>query len=284
MRDARHRPAAVNAAKPLTCHPCRRLARAAKPAPRPYVRREPLPPLTCAKCAGKMHRSRGSKPQGEAMCHPCRQGNPSAKFIPSPCVGCGVPSYGVRCKPCASLERRIRGPEHHHVRRCDREQSAPGLNSTARSKLLQRWKRRGRACAYCDQLADTVDHVVPLIRGGTNFEGNLAPCCRRCNSSKAGYLIVEWRYRKRLPRITDAYTWEIRRRKPRPRKPARPAKQLPLFDKVCICGVIVEAPRRYCTVECRTEFNRRFTRDKYRAAHGLSVDPSKPSSKWKVAA
>jgi hypothetical protein len=31
------------------------------------------------------------------------------------------------------------------------------------------------------------------VRGGTNYEGNLTPACKQCNSSKAARLLVEWR-------------------------------------------------------------------------------------------
>lgn len=69
----------------------------------------------------------------------------------------------------------------------------PGLSGRKRSALLRRWKRQGRTCAYCPNPAETVDHVVPLKRGGTNFEGNLTPACRRCNSRKGALLVVEFR-------------------------------------------------------------------------------------------
>jgi 5-methylcytosine-specific restriction endonuclease McrA len=55
------------------------------------------------------------------------------------------------------------------------------------------WVAAGRACSYCDAPASTVDHVISLKRGGTNYEGNLTPACRSCNSSKSDKLLVEWR-------------------------------------------------------------------------------------------
>lgn len=74
-----------------------------------------------------------------------------------------------------------------------RDSAAPGLSRKQRTKLLAKWKRRRALCAYCPELASTIDHVVPLVLGGTNVEGNLAPACRRCNSSKSSRLLVEWR-------------------------------------------------------------------------------------------
>ncbi len=43
-------------------------------------------------------------------------------------------------------------------------------------------------CHYCqnkfskDEL--TMDHVIPLARGGTSTKGNIVPACRSCNQSK----------------------------------------------------------------------------------------------------
>jgi hypothetical protein len=54
-------------------------------------------------------------------------------------------------------------------------------------------------CAYCGGAGDlTMDHVVPLIRGGRHSVGNIVPACRSCNSSKNRKFIVEWRKSKWL--------------------------------------------------------------------------------------
>lgn len=36
----------------------------------------------------------------------------------------------------------------------------------------------------CTLVATTIDHVIPLSRGGTNWPSNLRPACKHCNSSK----------------------------------------------------------------------------------------------------
>lgn len=48
--------------------------------------------------------------------------------------------------------------------------------------VFERW---GHACIYCgtpDEL--TIDHVVPIVRGGTNDPRNLRPACMKCNRRK----------------------------------------------------------------------------------------------------
>ena len=62
----------------------------------------------------------------------------------------------------------------------------------------QWWKRRlaKGQCHYCRKSfspADlTMDHVVPLSRGGRSVKGNVVPCCKPCNTSKRQLLPMEW--------------------------------------------------------------------------------------------
>lgn len=50
----------------------------------------------------------------------------------------------------------------------------------------------GTKCVYCGTMdADTIDHVIPLSRGGTNELSNLRPACRQCNMAKGDRLPSE---------------------------------------------------------------------------------------------
>ncbi|APG28568.1 HNH endonuclease [Syntrophotalea acetylenivorans] len=69
----------------------------------------------------------------------------------------------------------------------------------------QWWKNRIATgiCYYCgSQVAPkalTLDHVVPVIRGGRSTRGNCVPCCKECNNQKKHMLPVEWQsYLERL--------------------------------------------------------------------------------------
>ena len=62
----------------------------------------------------------------------------------------------------------------------------------------QWWKRRcakGR-CHYCGQQVPaaelTMDHVVPLARGGKSVKGNVVTACKSCNTKKRQLLPMEW--------------------------------------------------------------------------------------------
>ena len=52
------------------------------------------------------------------------------------------------------------------------------------------WKAQLRAgkCHYCGKTFPpgelTMDHVVPVARGGRSVRGNVVPACRACNASK----------------------------------------------------------------------------------------------------
>jgi len=49
-----------------------------------------------------------------------------------------------------------------------------------RAAAFARW---GRACWRCGAYATTVDHVIPVVLGGSHDPSNLRACCPRCNSS-----------------------------------------------------------------------------------------------------
>ena len=62
----------------------------------------------------------------------------------------------------------------------------------------QWWKRRRSegSCHYCRRRFApselTMDHVVPIVRGGTSTKSNVVPCCKECNSKKSSALPIEW--------------------------------------------------------------------------------------------
>ena len=39
-------------------------------------------------------------------------------------------------------------------------------------------------CHYCGQEANTVDHIIPISKGGTDEEFNMVAACVKCNSGK----------------------------------------------------------------------------------------------------
>ena len=65
-------------------------------------------------------------------------------------------------------------------------------------RRTQWWLReiqRG-VCHYCGKKVGrdhlTMDHVLPLSRGGKSRKGNVVPACKDCNNKKKYLLPIEW--------------------------------------------------------------------------------------------
>ena len=53
---------------------------------------------------------------------------------------------------------------------------------------------KSRPCYLCgESKSTTVDHIIPLVRGGRHSIGNLLGACGPCNSSKHDKYLVEYR-------------------------------------------------------------------------------------------
>jgi len=72
-------------------------------------------------------------------------------------------------------------------------------------RKTQWWKRKCAEglCYFCGRKVLpkelTMEHVVPIIRGGKSSKGNVVPACKECNSKKKYLLPLEWEeYIKRL--------------------------------------------------------------------------------------
>jgi 5-methylcytosine-specific restriction endonuclease McrA len=92
---------------------------------------------------------------------------------------------------------------------------AHGCEQARRARKHIRRKReilekKGSTCGYCGRETivrseenkrkyndkrdnwRTVDHIVPLLKGGTNELRNLTISCYRCNLEKGELLLAEW--------------------------------------------------------------------------------------------
>ncbi|MBW1979915.1 MAG: HNH endonuclease [Deltaproteobacteria bacterium] len=79
------------------------------------------------------------------------------------------------------------------------EQEIRKERAKARELRKSRWWRQRLArgiCHYCGRRFDpgdlTMDHIVPIIRGGKTTKGNVAAVCKECNTKKKYLLPVEW--------------------------------------------------------------------------------------------
>ena len=87
-----------------------------------------------------------------------------------------------------------------------------------RAELRDLFYKTGGVCAYCrrqtalpafhanrERIRATLDHRVPLSRGGAMRGDNLVLACNKCNNEKGDMLPDEWRdFMKRFPNWWDA--------------------------------------------------------------------------------
>lgn len=62
-----------------------------------------------------------------------------------------------------------------------------------RLRILQRdlWE-----CYWCGMDANTVDHIIPVAKGGSDDLENLVAACKRCNSAKQDKMPDEFQLQK----------------------------------------------------------------------------------------
>lgn len=87
-----------------------------------------------------------------------------------------------------AIHYRHRHAERMHVRRARMQNNGVFLITNKELKRLY-----GGSCFYCHKVGKmTIDHVVPISRGGRHSIGNLVSACKPCNSSKHDKFITEW--------------------------------------------------------------------------------------------
>ncbi len=68
----------------------------------------------------------------------------------------------------------------------------------ARKLRASQWWKRKRAAGICHHCGAkvapkelTMDHLIPIIRGGKSTKGNLVPSCKKCNAERSYRLPFE---------------------------------------------------------------------------------------------
>ncbi len=80
----------------------------------------------------------------------------------------------------------------------DEEAAKKEKNKARRLRDSQWWKRKRSdgLCHYCKEIFKpselTMDHLIPIARGGKSSRGNIVPACKPCNNKKKYMLPFEW--------------------------------------------------------------------------------------------
>ncbi len=62
--------------------------------------------------------------------------------------------------------------------------NAAGAEYTTVQHIRDRFAMWGNKCRYCGADATSIDHRIPLSRGGSHWPSNLVPACGDCNCRK----------------------------------------------------------------------------------------------------
>jgi 5-methylcytosine-specific restriction endonuclease McrA len=115
------------------------------------------------------------------------------------CIGCGMVIWGYNlrfttkrfCVDCKKIRRAETNKKWKAIYHKKKERTSKirqrRLVGIPRKVLLE-LRRSTPMCPACGQFVEfegmSLDHIIPLSRGGEHKLSNLSPLCRRCNSRK----------------------------------------------------------------------------------------------------
>lgn len=101
-----------------------------------------------------------------------------------------------RIKATVTAYNAAHPEERAHLENRRRARKAANGGSHTLAQRREKFAEYGNACCYCGRAGRlTVDHLIPLCRGGTDAIENIAPACRSCNSRKNAKTVEEFHQR-----------------------------------------------------------------------------------------
>jgi 5-methylcytosine-specific restriction endonuclease McrA len=89
----------------------------------------------------------------------------------------------------AKLERKVKKEKKR--RRYEAKRKRSKLSTAKKKRVL---REAGYTCHYCGEFGGklTVDHLVPIAKGGSNELSNLVAACEECNKDKGSLRHTEY--------------------------------------------------------------------------------------------
>lgn len=115
-------------------------------------------------------------------CYDCQE-----KYIKEhtrPCVECQKVIYinrTQRCKECKRKRTRRTNVVNKHKQRTSLMGLESNLSTAAWNRTLKYFNYK---CVYCGRQYESLDHYIPVDKGGSTTIENCVPACQRCNSAK----------------------------------------------------------------------------------------------------
>lgn len=162
--------------------------------------------LSCVRCRKKdpeKHNLWGAKwrennREKDRLCHvKYRRDNPGLKEKDRLRYAAWTRKYPLGPKEKDAKYRRSH-PENNSVKKSKRRalkniNTPPNEMLTSAEWLAILAEHHGH-CHYCGKEAKlTLDHVIPLSKGGKHSKDNVVPACTHCNSSKGAKTPKQWR-------------------------------------------------------------------------------------------
>jgi len=168
------------------CNKCRSSHEAAR------RRQQGIKPKNCTEITGDLKK-----------CADCNQFKPFNEFTPARRGRGGLIAY---CKKCISFHERCPAKtreyrlrlenkdreaylKKHRVRQEKRRKMMSDRSDGTVTPIFLESVYERETCAYCNEFVSrelrTVDHVIPLVAGGSHSSSNIVMACRDCNSSKS---------------------------------------------------------------------------------------------------
>lgn len=123
-----------------------------------------------------------------------------------------------------------------------------------------------RDLLWPDALSPSIDHIVPLSRGGTDIAPNKRAAHLFCNVRRHNRMTPD-EEKLVMPELAPLGLLPLARKPAKPKAPKSLRGPVPCALEGCE-GTVVKENRRYCSSWCSVEANRRRARERYIPKYG----------------